>query len=108
MRYLLFILLFFICPSVVFAQTKADYETAMGKFRNCYNNRQADSICNMFSKNAWKTDTCLFNKERLKVLTDQYGYMKSCLWLMQKDRVTLFKTQFIRSTHIIAITLDKE
>jgi transcription termination factor Rho len=108
MKNLLLILLFLISTSTVFAQTKADYETAIAQFQHYYNYQRADSICGMFAKKSNKQDTCLFIKDRLKLLTDQYGYMRSCTWLMQKDRVTLFKTQFIRSTHIMAVTLNKE
>jgi hypothetical protein len=108
MRNILLIFLFLISPSIAFAQSRADYETTIAKFRSFYNNIQSDSICNMFSKKTPQPDNCEFDKAHLKAITGQYGYMKSCQVFLERDGTTLFKTQFIRSTHIMAVSLDKE
>ena len=108
MRIILVISLFLVGQSVAFAQSRADYETAIAKFRGFYNNIQSDSICNMFAKTAGQSGNCEFDKAHLKPITDQYGYMKSCQVFLERDGMTLFKTQFIRSTHIMAVSLNKE
>ena len=108
MRYSLLILIFSILSTTAFAQSRADYETTIEKFRRFYNNIQSDSICNMFSKKTMQPGNCEFDKANLKAITSQYGYMKSCQVFLERDGITLFKTQFIRSTHIMAVSLNRE
>lgn len=108
MRYLIFILLLFIYPAITFSQTRADYEAAINKFQGFYNHFEPDSICNMFAHYSGKPEACLYNKEHLLSLAKQYGRMKSYQYYIQKDSIALFKIEFIRSMHIMAISLNKQ
>ena len=111
------IILFFFSflPLAVFAQTKADYENALGKFMRFYNNNQSDSIDAMFlmeMRNVSAPDK-VWSAKKTAAFYKECGSMKSYSYLGRQDKkdpksVIVFKAVFEKSTHALAFTLEKE
>jgi len=118
MEKLFFILLFFIAPTVVFSQTRADYEHSISEFMKFYNKNEAKNICDMYSAKDWGSSrSTLWTIDKIKDLKEKYGEMKSYKFIeLYKpedgdgggDGLAFFKTVFTKSTHMMAVTLNKQ
>lgn len=113
MKSIFFVLLIVIQPLILFAQSKADYEHAIKRFVNFYNNKQADSIVNMWPEQERKEVKSMWSKERTEALLKEYGRITSYKYLgtddEDPDKVVVYTTQFsIASSKTTSLTLDKE
>ena len=118
MNKLLVLLLLFILPVIAFSQTKADYEHTISGFMKLYNKNDAKGMCDMFSAKDWgEQRNNLWTPEKLKGLKEQYGEMQSYKFIeLYKpedgdgggDGLAYFKTVFTKSTHMMAVTLNKQ
>jgi len=90
-------------------RTTADYEQAIRKFKDFYNNDQADSIRNMFSDQFGEHKKSMWPSAQLISIKKEYGEMKSFKWVgVDDDGTMLFKTEFTNSTHAMGIDLDEK
>ena len=118
MNKLLFLLLCFIQPVIVFSQTTADYEHTISEFMKFYNKNDVKSLRDMYSPKDWgKLRNTLWTPEEIKELKEKYGDMKSYKFIeLYKpangdgggDGLAFFKTVFTKSTHMMAVTLNKQ
>jgi len=108
MKYILIALL--AIPSISFAQTKPDYEHAIGKFMKFYNSGQTDSIISQYSDMWGSNKPGLWTPEQNKKLQEKYGKMISYKYLgmSKEDNVAVFRTVFSKSTHATSLSLDKQ
>jgi len=115
----LFVALFFLIqPVFVFSQTKADYERTISEFMKFYNKNDAKNMCDMYSAKDWGSSrSTLWTTDKIKDLKEKYGEMKSYKFIeLYKpedgdgggDGLAFFKTEFTKSTHMLAVTLNKQ
>jgi len=100
-----------ITPAIV-THTQADYEHVLEKFKNCYNNNEADSICNMFSDDWGERKKSMWSEEINNNLMADYGKIISYKYMAMDDGdgdndVALFKIVCEKSVHVMGISLDK-
>ena len=116
MKTQLLILVLFVLPILAFSQTQSDYEHVVGKFMKFYNNKQPDSINNLFADLNGKKFTS-WNKKGNDELMSHYGKMKSYKYIDfnkevydngQEEVLAYFKVVFDRSKHFMSISLDKQ
>ena len=89
-----------------FAQTKADYDATVQKFREYYNILQTDSIYNMLSDRGKSMMTPEKTRETFKQMFGSLGKMESCEFTKAKDNIWLYKTVFTNLTMSLAVSLD--
>lgn len=75
MKNLLYALLFL--PFLASAQTKADYEKAMVKFRKYYNQKNGAGIVKMFEEKYRKDIAWMWSKTKMDTLQNEYGKLVS-------------------------------
>lgn len=97
-----------------FSQTKADFENAMNRFKNFYNNNQADSIQAMFyNYKISKRPTWLWSQERLPSIKKEYGEIQSVKYLLvdtvseKINRITLFRVKTQKDEFVTGLTLHE-
>ena len=64
-------------PIIAGAQTKADYQQKMAKFVKFYNNKQGDSIVNLWQVKDRSSITDLWKPEAINKLHNAYGTISS-------------------------------
>ncbi len=111
------ILLFtYMLPICALAQSQADYERIVGNYMRYYNKGYADSITAQYSDEWGDMKKKLWDKNKIDELKKEYGTMRSYKFLeLYKpedgdgggDGLALFKVVFDKSTHAMAITLNK-
>ncbi len=91
-------------------QRKEDFEATIAKFKQFYNNNQADSICNMFSDDWGEMKKTLWPAKEQKSIREEYGDMISYKYMgpEPEDGVILFKVRFSKSTHAMGLSLEKD
>ena len=77
-----FFIFFLLLPVITIAQTKADYQKAMGKFVKFYNKKQGDSIVNLFDLKDRKSIEWMWTPKEINKLHEKYGLIKSFKYLM--------------------------
>ena len=95
-----------------FAHSRADYESAMLKFRSFYNSNNVQGIRSLFSDSWGKSKQTLWTKERLRQMKSGYGELISCSYVTidtvsDNNRLVLFKTVFEKRTFMTGLDLDK-
>jgi len=111
MRYL-YVLLFFMLPAAAFAQTQADYEHAMSKFMQFYNNDQLDSLLSLCSpKLAADSQSIKFTAAWLTTSHNNFGEMTEYKYVNKQangvDSSVVCKVTFTRYFNGMAMNLDK-
>ena len=96
-----------------FAQTKSDYEHALGRFINFYNNKQTDSIVNMWPENERKDLRRMWTVENMEAELKKYGKITSYKYIgmdnLDPNKVAVFKTEFsVAGSKTTSLNLDKD
>ena len=87
---------------------ETDYEAAINKFKNYYNAPKKDEMNNIF----YDGSATMFTPQLIEGLSKKYGRMVSFKFIgMEEDNkhddIALFKVTCDKSTHCMAISLDK-
>ena len=90
------------------AQMKADYEHAIKKIGKFYNLKQKDSLFSMYSAKADRAKISILTGKEIDELKIRYGRMISYDYAGEEKGITLFKTEFNRSTHMVGLLLDAD
>ena len=114
MKNLLFI--FLIVPSMGVSQTQTDHEHAMSRFMKFYNNKQGDSIINMWPSDAPYIGSIKrsWNKEVVESLHEKYGKLLSYEYvgIASEDSnpgLAVFKTKYsIVGEKTTSLNLDEK
>ncbi len=97
--------------AISFAQSKADYEQTVRKFKKFYNAKQTDSIVGLWPPNERKNMGIMLSPKSLESLHEKNGDMISFQYVgkaeSDPEKVTVFKAKFAKSTHAMSLTLDK-
>ncbi len=91
-----------------FAQTKADYDREVGRFKTFYNDGKADSIFNMYSAKIQGMIPSDKNKTMMEGLKSQLGELKSNIYVEQKDGMTYYKSTFSNAVLSLIVLLNAE
>ncbi len=102
MKNSIFIILLVLSQSTIFAQSRADYEQVMDKFKNFYNTNHGDSISGMFYQ-----PTGVFNQGAVESILKHQGRIRSLQYMGidPSDSTTLFKTTVVKYVEPRAIGL---
>ncbi len=110
----LFVLVIFLLPIAVSAQSKTDYENTMSRFQKFYNLGHGDSINAMFGHvpEEMKSRPLWTNDENAALL-NEYGTLKSFKFIgidkADPDKVYVFKTVFSKAGEkTTSLTLYKD
>lgn len=110
------VLLVFLLPISVVAQTKTDYQHAMAKFQQFYNAGQGDSICTMFrfdNPSMQRGIKSMWSNERTAEALKKFGVLKSFKYIgvdqTDVDTVRVFQTFFSKAgAKTTSLTLQKD
>jgi len=108
MNRIILILVAIMVTVTTLAQTATDYETAINKFQNYYNHQQTDSIFDMFSDKIKKIMPIDKTIAAMGNLHEQYGEMKACEFIKQKDAFYFYKAVFSTGALSLVVALNKE
>jgi len=111
----LLVIIVFLMPLAVAAQTANSYQHTMEKFRKFYNAGQGDSINAMFG-HGWdemKSTTPLWTNAQAAEYKKEYGSLRSFKFIgvdtLDPNRVYVFKTFFSKAgARTTSLTLDKD
>jgi uncharacterized protein len=95
------------CSVATIAQTRADYDAAMSKFRKYYNLQQGDSIYNMMSD---RSKTIMPHDKIVQTFKQVYGQMgelQSYEFTKEKDNSSYYKSVFSNATVSLILSLNK-
>ena len=92
--------------TIAFSQTKADYENTIRKIGMYYNLKKTDSLLNMYATGATKTDVSIWTGRDIDELRIRNGKMTSYEYAGEYNGMTLYRTEFARSEHMIGLQLD--
>lgn len=112
MKYIVTFFLLFNLPTLVFSQTKKDYENAIMLVKKFYNNNQSDSLCRML-KSYKEKGFCLWDSQIIKADHENFGKIESFRYmfmdtLTRHKGVTLVKVVAAKRTFIIGCILNKD
>ncbi len=94
--------------SHLIAQTRADYENVLGKFRNFYNHVETDSIYSLLSERSKSLMPLSQTQETFKKLYTQLGNIKSFEFSKEQDGVSFYKTDFDKATLSLILSLNND
>jgi len=98
---------FILVNAPVIAQTKADYDATMDKFKSYYNQHQYDSIYTLLSEHSQTVMPLDKTTQTFSAVNGQLGAIRSCEFSKEKDGFDLYKTEFASTTMTISLQLDK-
>jgi uncharacterized protein len=96
------------CSIIAFAQTDADYNTAVARFKTFYNNQQHDSIYAMMSDRAKGLMPLDKTKQTFTQLNKQLGELKSSEFMGTEETLHKYKASFANATVILVMALNNE
>jgi uncharacterized protein len=103
------LVLFLLCTVAgAFAQSRADYDVVVNRFQKFYNQKQPDSVFNLFGdriKNLLPLDK---TKEMLTRLNGEFGDMKGNLFSSQDDHFYYYISEFAKGELMLAVGLTPE
>ncbi|MCW3122678.1 MAG: hypothetical protein JWQ38_2170, partial [Flavipsychrobacter sp.] len=108
MKKILSFLLAISVATIATAQTKADYETAMKKYRQFYNNNETDSAFNLLSEKIKGMMSLDKTKEMMAKLNEEFGKLESYHFTKQDEHFTYYKTVFSKKTLTLVLLLNNE
>ncbi len=92
----------------VSGQSRADYEHAVKKIGKFYNLKMADSLKSMYSSGSEDGDKSIWSVREIEELKVHNGKMLSYEYAGEEKGITLYKTDFARSKHMMGLVLDKD
>jgi len=107
MRKILIALFMLMNAHFAVAQTRADYDAVMNKFKDYYNRHQYDSIFSLLSEHSQSIMPQDKTTQTFSAVNGQLGAIRSCEYLKGKDSSDLYKTEFTNTTMTILVQLDK-
>ncbi len=106
-------MIFFCSPIIAVAQSRADYEQAIGQVMKFYNANQSDSLCRLLERGKEPTHYCIWDTDDLNRTKNNFGNITSIRYLFKDTLsfhkgVTLIKVKADKRTFIIGCILDKQ
>lgn len=108
MKKIPFLLIFLAISSCVAAQSKQDYDLAIGKFRKYYNQHRADSVFNLFSDRIKGMLPLEKTTEMINKLNEQLGELKAFSFTKQDEHFSYYKTEFAKGPMTLVAFLNSE
>ncbi len=90
------------------AQNKGDYDEAVNKIKNYYNNQKADSLFDMCSDRIKSLMPAEKTKLLFAQLNGQVGAIKSFRFTKLENGLSYYKTEFNSATLSLVLALDKD
>ncbi len=90
------------------AQNRGDYDEAVNKIKNYYNNQKADSLFDMCSDRIKNLMPAEKTKQLFAQLNAQVGAIKSFRFTRQDKGICYYKTEFGSATLSMVLALDKD
>ncbi|MCD6063374.1 MAG: hypothetical protein K0R82_1285 [Flavipsychrobacter sp.] len=103
------ILISFLVPAMAMAQSKDDYEKAMNRFKQYYNQQNSKKIVGLFSPEAQQFVEDAFGKKKVEELINKYGKILSFKYIgvTKEDGVAIFRTEFEKQTFTTGFILEE-
>src|SRR4051812_12991364 len=83
------------------AQSRADYDHTVKKIGKFFNLKMADSLVKMYSGKTEDRDKSIWSMHDLEEFKLHNGKMRAYEYAGEENGITLYKTDFARSKHIM-------
>lgn len=110
MKRIVLLLLFVVTGMAVKAQSRADYDKAMGTVMELYNKSDAEGIKALYKEPAKIPKEEVLTQEKLKELKGKLGEMSTFKYIGDNNEkpANLYKVEFNKSNEIMGLYLDAD
>jgi hypothetical protein len=110
MKRIVLVLLFAVLGTVGKAQSRADYDQAMGTVMELFNKSDADGLKALYKDFTKVPKEEVMDKEKLKELKTKLGEMSTYKYIGDNNEriANLYKVEFQHGTEVVGIALDVE